>query len=795
MLVRKLFRTAWSYKAQFISMIIMMTLGIGIFLGFNMEWKTIEYDVGNFFDETKYADYRLYSETGFTKADLDAIAAIDGVDAATRYLSVNLEIKGESKKAVALDVSENYTVSTFTLMDGAEYDESGNGVWLSDKFAALNGIALGDTLTLEFQGLEIEAEVVGLIKAGEHMICLADSNQVMPDFNTFGYAYISPAKLTSILREKVLAEIASEMEAAGVPADTAKEQAEAALTDEMIDEATDRAFPQINLRSGLEKAELEDAVADALGRTLMVVAKDDHAVYKEAMGEATEGKAMGSILPVLFLAIAILTMVTTMHRIATNEKTQIGILKALGFKNRTILVHYSLYGLFIGIVGSALGAVLGYFVCKAVMSENGMMGTYFDMPDWTAATPAFCYPIIAGTVMLLALISFLSVRAQLRGTAADALRPYTPKKMTKSVLEKLPFFGKMSFATKWNLRDLMRHKSRFAMTLVGIIGCMILLVGGLGMRDTMAGFLDLLDNGVSHYATKVNLVEGTAPDDARELIAELDADWESYSGISIDGYTATLDIVHNDKGRFDVIDESNDPIDLRDDGVYLCLRLAECAKIGEYIEFSPYGGEETYRVKVVGYNRSIMTESVTMTSKLADELGIEYSVSAVYTNKDSSEIPSSELISGKQDKRQLMDSFSSFVDIMDSMVLILVVAAVILGIVVLYNLGVMSYVERSRELATLKVLGFRSKKIGRLLISQNVWLTVIGVILGLPAGLGTLYWMLTALAGEYEMKLMLGPLTYSVSILLTFGVSLLVGWMVAKKNKKIDMVEALKNAE
>ena len=795
MLLRKLLRTAWSYKAQFVSMIIMMTLGIGIFLGFNMEWKTIEYDVGNFFEETKYADYRLYSESGFTKDDLEKIASIDGVDAATRYLSVNLEIKGESKKALALDVSENYTVSTFTLMSGDGYDENGDGVWLSDKFARLNHIGIGDTLTLEFQGLDIESRVVGLIKAGEHMICLADSNQVMPDFHTFGYAYISPAKLSAIIREKALNTLTDELQKAGVPAEMINEQAKTMLTDGMLTEATDRAFPQINLLSGLEKSELEEAVKEKLGKTLMVVSKDDHAVYKEAMGEATEGKAMGSILPVLFLAIAILTMVTTMHRIATQEKTQIGVLKALGFKNRTILVHYSFYGLFIGIVGAALGAVLGYFVCKLVMSENGMMGTYFDMPDWSAATPAFCWPVIAGTVLLLALISFLSVRAQLRGTAADALRPHTPKKMKKSVLEKLPFFGKMSFATKWNLRDLMRHKSRFAMTLVGIIGCMILLVGGLGMRDTMAGFLDLLDNGVSHYATKVNIVENTEREKLDRLIADLDADWESYSGISIDGYTATLDIVHNDNGRFSVIDEDNEEIELRDDGVYLCLRLADRAKIGETIEFSPYGGEETYRVKVVGYNRSIMTESVMMTDKCADGLGIGYSVSAVYTNRDSSEIPSSELISGKQDKRQLMDSFGSFVQIMDGMVLILVVAAVILGIVVLYNLGVMSYVERSRELATLKVLGFRSKKIGQLLISQNVWLTVIGVILGLPCGLGTLYWMLTALAGEYEMKLMLGPLTYSVSILLTFGVSLLVGWMVARKNKKIDMVEALKNAE
>ena len=795
MLLRKLLRTAWSYKAQFISMIIMMTLGIGIFLGFNMEWKTIEYDVGNFFEQTKYADYRLYSETGFTKDDLKKIASINGVEAATRYLSVNLEIKGDSKKSLALDVSENYTVSTFTLIDGAEYDENGDGIWLSDKFANLNNIKLGDTLTLEFQGLDIESKVVGLIKSGEHMICLADSNQVMPDYNMFGFAYISPAKLSAIIREKALNTVKDELQKASVPDEMINEQAETMLTDEILSEAVDKAFPQINLLSDLEKTELEDAVKEKLGKTLMVVSKEDSAVYKEAMGEATEGKAMGSILPVLFLAIAILTMVTTMHRIATQEKTQIGVLKALGFKNRTILLHYSFYGLFIGIVGAAFGAVLGYFVCKAVMSENGMMGTYFDMPDWSAATPAFCYPIIVGTVLLLALISFLSVRAQLRGTAADALRPYTPKKMKKSVLEKLPFFSKMGFAAKWNLRDLMRHKSRFAMTLVGIIGCMVLLVGGLGMRDTMAGFLDLLDNGVSHYATKVNLADNTGYEKAKQLISDLEGDWESYSGISIDGYTVTLDIVSNENGRFSVIDENNKEIDLSGDGVYLCLRLADRAKIGEYIEFSPYGSEETYRVKVVGYNRSIMTESVTMTDRYADELGIKYSVSAVYTNRNSSEIPSSELISGKQDKRQLMDSFASFVEIMDSMVLILVVAAVILGIVVLYNLGVMSYIERSRELATLKVLGFRSKKIGHLLISQNIWLTVIGVILGLPAGLGTLYWMLTALAGEYEMKLMLGPLTYSVSILLTFGVSILVGWMVARKNRKIDMVEALKNAE
>jgi len=796
MLIRKLFRTAWSYKAQFISMILMITLGVGMFLGFNMEWKTIEVDTGKFFAQTGYADYRLYSEKGFSSEDIEKIQNISGVNSATRFLSVNLDIKGEKNKSLALDVSENFTVSTFTLMSGAAYDEKGDGFWLSDKFAAANGYAVGDTLTLEFQGTEISGEIVGLIKSGEHMICVADKNQMMPDYNTFGYAYISPAKLRSVLESKIKNDFAKELEKSNVPAEFLDDSlTKLFITEDMLTEAKDKVFAQVNLLSDLPKETLEDKVKNTLGRTIMVTPKDDHVVYKEAMGEAEEGKTMGSVLPVLFLAIAILTMVTTMHRIATKEKTQIGTLKALGFKNRRILRHYTSYGLFIGLAGTAFGVALGYLVCKVIMSENGMMGTYFDMPDWSAAIPGFCYPVMAATIVLLTLISFLSVRQQLKGTAADALRPYSPKKMRKIFLERFRVWDKLHFGTKWNIRDLLRHKSRSAMTLFGIVGCMVLMVGGLGMRDTMAGFLDLLNNDISNYTTKINLIDDADIKKSKALAEETGGDWESLCGISLDGDTVTLDIVHNPNSLFNVIDEDNRRITLSDEGVYLCLRLQDRAHIGDEITFSPYGGTETYTAKVVGYNRSVMTESVTMTDALAGKLGIDYRISSIYTDKKTDEIPNSDLISGKQDKAQLMETFNSFVEIMDSMVLILVLAAVILGVVVLYNLGVMSYVERSRELATLKVLGFRNRAIGKLLISQNIWLTFIGVLIGLPAGVGVLQWLLTALAGEYEMKLMLGVLTYSVSILLTFGVSLLVGLMVARKNKKIDMVEALKGAE
>ena len=756
MLIRKLFRTAWNYKSQFISMVIMIAIGVGIFLGFNIEWKSLETDALGFLADTDYADYRLYAEGGFSEDDIKQIKNIDGVDAATRYFSVNVGIK-DTKKSVTLNVSEDYTVSTMMITDGAEYDQSSDGIWLSDKFASTNDMKIGDALTFTYMGIEISGEVVGLCKSGENLVCVADENQLMPDYEAHGFAYISPQKLENALGFAF--------------------------------------YPQINMISNLDKESLEERVKDATGTTLLVTTKDEHTAYAGVKSEAEEGKTMGSILPVLFLAIAILTMVTTMHRIAANEKVQIGTLKALGFRDRKILLHYTSYGLVIGIIGIGIGIGLGFLIASLIISPTGMMSTYLDMPDWSLHMPAFCVPVMIATLAFLTLISFLSVKKMLRGTAADALRPYTPKVMKKSVIEKLPFWNKLSFGTKWNVRDILRHKARSAMTLVGVVGCMILLVGGLGMKDTMGSFLDMLDRDISNYETKVGLIETATNEDAKALAEALNGDWQASSGISYEGKTVAMEIYNADHNKIRFLTEDNEITELSDDGVYLCLRLKDTASIGDTIEFSPYGSEETYMVKVAGYLRSLVAENIVLTDTYADSVGIDYHIGSIYTDTASEDIESSSIISGKQEKQMIMDSYDTFMEIMNLMIVILVIAAIVLGIVVLYNLGVMSYVERHRELATLKVLGFRDKAIGKLLVSQNIWLTFIGVLIGLVGGYGVLYVLVKALVSEYELSITIGFMTYIVSIALTFGVSLLVGLMVARRNKKIDMVEALKGAE
>ncbi len=759
MLVRKLIRTIGKYKAQFISMVVMIALGAGVFVGFNIEWFSLEKNGDDFFSKTLYADYRVYSETGFSEENIEAIRNIEGVESAVRYLSVNTTVKGE-QKSLALCVTENTGVSDFLVIDrlnGAEYTPSSEGMWLSDKYAAANGVALGDIVTVTYQGTEFKAEVVGLIKSPEFAVCIPDETQIMPDYSTYGYFYISPKALE--------------------------------------DQLGFTFYSQINIISSLSKENVENAINSALGKTTLVLGKDESISYSAIQGEVEEGQTMGSILPVLFLLIAILTMVTTMHRITVNEKVQIGTLKALGFRDRKILLHYTSFGFMIGILGATIGIGIGFGISAYILNENSPMGQYVDLPKWKLYMPWFCWVVLAALVVFLTLIGFLSVRQMLKGTAADALRPYTPKRMKQTIFEKTPFWNRLPFGTRWNLRDISRHKARSFMTLFGVVGCMVLLVGGFGMSDTMNEFTNIYYDKVCNYNTRINFSTSVSNEDIESIAEQYSGDWVSSLSVQLQGRTVSFEVYNITNDCYRLIDENNEVLTLSDEGAYACHRLKDVVSIGDTVEFSPYGSDEKYSVKIIGYTRSVLTENIVVTKAYADKIGIPYHITSVFTHTNPDSVADSQFIADKAAKEALIDSLDSFMQMMYLSIAVLALFAVILSLVVLYNLGVMSYIERYRELATLKVIGFRDWHIGRILISQNIWLTIIGIVIGLPAGVGVLNYLIDALAADYEMKAAVGPITYIISVSLTLGVSLLVGIFIAGKNKNIDMVEALKETE
>jgi len=763
MLFRKLLRTIWHYKAQFISMIIMVLLGVGVFVGFQGEWYSIEKDTYSFYDSTGFADYRLISEAGYSLEEMNKISEIEGVDKVSCYISIKTN-ESKENDVVAVTITTDSEVSGFKVINGEQYDENAlDAIWISDQYANKNNYKLDNDITLKYGSISITGKIKGLIKSSEYLICTPDENQMMPDFNTYGYVYISPAMYKSIL-------------------------------------GGNEFYSEIHVISNLSKKDFSNSANEKLGKTNLILTKDEIVSFSEAQGEASEGKTMASILPVVFLGIAVLIMATTMQRLTINEKTQIGTLKALGFRDAKIVKHYTLFGLFIGVVGSILGIGFGYFIAWFIFNPNGSMGTYFDLPDWSIHMPSWTFLIVLLVIVFMTLISYISAKKMLKGSASDALKPYTPKAMKRLKIEDSKSWRKLKFATKWNLRDLFRHKARSGMTLFGVFGCTILLIASFLMMDSMVGFVNKFYYGSLNYESQISLKDETTNEKALEIASSYEADYAASTNVSLNEEAIAMDIYNVSNNYIRFLDKNMNYVSLKDDGVYIGQRLMESnhLKIGDNFEVAVFGSDVKYTLKLVGELRTL-TKGVIMSETYAIEKGINYKINQIYTNKNKADINKdttySDYISTVKSRNDIIKSFDSFMEVMYVMIGALIVLSIILGIVVLYNLGTMSYFERYRELSTLKVVGFKDKKIGKLLISQNMWLTIIGFLIGFPSGIGVTYILVKALASEYEMKLIFGWMTFVIPIILVFGVSLFVSWLVSKKNKKINMVEALKVPE
>lgn len=756
MLGKKLFRTMKLYKAQFISMILMITLGVGSFVGFNIEWKSLEYNMNNFFRNTGLADFRVYDENGITKNNLEKISNINGVNEVSRVFSASADVKGTKGDTVALAVTENPKVNGFKIIDGKKYDpNSKKDILLSDKYAKENNVKIGDEMTILYGERKFKGNVSALIKAGEQAVCVRDMSQLMPDYKTHGFAYISPKFYESVIGTEF--------------------------------------YPSVYVCSNLNEKEFTEKIENVFDKKIFVATKDDVAAYAGPMDEIDEGKTMASLLPPIFLVIAFLTMISTMNRIVVKEKIQIGTLKALGFKDKKILWHYTSYGFIVAIIGTFLGVLLGYGVGYMIDNPNGNMGEYMDMPDWKLIFPVNNIPVLISIIILMTLIGYLSTRKMLQGNPADSLRAYVPKNIKPMIIEKTKFFEKLSFGSRWNLRDTIRHKTRTLMSILGVVGCIIILICVLGMRDSVVNFIEEYYKDSMNYTSRIYLEENVTEKQYEFLMDKYNGDSSCSMPMDLNNKSVILEIHSNEHEMIKFISDKDKNVKLKDNGAYVCMRLAKefNLKKGDTFTVAPFGTNDKYQMKVAGIVRNI-SESFFISDEYAKKIDLNYIADSIYTDTIKNEIPLKMGVNNVQSKDMIGESFDSFMEIMSFMISLLILLGVFLGIVVLYNLGTMMYTERYRELATLKVIGFKDKKIASILHGQTLWTTIIGIIIGIPIGIITLDYLIITLGERYEMSLYLNPISVILSIILTVGVSLFVSFIIAKKSKKIDMVSSLK---
>ena len=514
-----------------------------------------------------------------------------------------------------------------------------------------------------------------------------------------------------------------------------------------------------------------------------------------------EGATYSSVLfTLLFLFIAILSVVTTMNRFVKKQRTQIGTLKALGFKNGKIIRHYVSYGFYISLIASILGIIAGRFILGGFFLNMEM--SYFEIPVYSTIIIPEVYYLAVIVVVLITAVTYLSCRRILKEPAVESLRVEVPKvKSTKFDLTTKGIFKKSSISTRWNLRDIGRNKSRSIMAIVGIIGCTMLIVCAFGMLDTMNSYLNWEFDIINKFEYKISLANNYTDEELKSLEEKYGNATSQSLGIElkVDDKKETNSIIVNDaKDYLKYTDHNKNYIDLKDNGVYITEKLAGKynLKIGDIITWHIFGDDTWYISKIVGLNRDPQSQILNMTKTYYESLGLKYRADSIYTNSDLSDVKKLAGVDTIQNISNLRSGMESMMQTVKTMVVLLIVVSAILGFVIIYNLGILSFTEKQYQFATLKVLGFKNKQIKKIFIKQNLWLSIIGIIIGLPLGYFMIdYIFKSALGDNYDFSATIKWISYLCSTIGSLIVSLFVNKTLSRKVNTIDMVSSLKGNE
>lgn len=796
MLKKKMIRDVLKNKSQFITILLMVMVGVMVYAGIGAYMDGMTDTANRFYTKNNLPDVNVIG-TSFTKDDLNDIKSIDNVVDAERKLTLTMNDAKDNNKSYLVNVIEDNNISKFYVKDGTSFDKEKSGVWLDYFYAKENNIKVGDKISFKYEKYAFNEKVNGLIYVPDHVYDVKDESQIMPNHKTYGFLYMSSNELEGFIK------------------DEAKNKLSSKLGKKLSDEEFNKLNPTFNFEDNIPynyvmvdvktkkdvnkvKYEIEKRVENAKA-TISIEKTSSYAMYQ---GEIDEGAAYVGIFSGLFLFIAMLSVITTMTRIIKNQKLEIGTLKALGFSKYKITRHYVGYGFWVALLGALLGILLGRYFLGSVFLNIEM--SFFEMPEGRVFIKPLTYVASLLVVIITSIITFLTCYKELRKKPADSLRNELPSVNEKSLnITTKGIFKNMSFSSKWNLRDIIRNKFRTITGVIGIVGCCTLIVCALGMLNSMNNFIKIQFDDLYNFDYKLNLKENVKQSRIDELTDKYGNNTSMTLNIEIkddnDDREANTLFVDDSNGyvRFANKDYKFKTLD-RNDGVYVTYKFSDKynLKIGDKISWHSYGSKTYYKSKIVGYIRDPEVQGVTATRSYIESIGINYKPDSIYTNKDLKNVKQINGVNVVQGIDELKTAIKSMLSMMREMIIIIILFAILLGVVIIYNMGILSYSEKEYQFATLKVLGFNSRKIKNIFTKQNSIICIISTIIGLPLGYFlTSYLFKVCLDENYDFGVYIKPITYVLAFIGTYLVSYFVSKFLARKVNKIDMVSSLKSNE
>ena len=764
---KKIFRDIKLNKMQFFNIFIMVFLGVFVFTGIHAYMDGMDKSAEKYYKENNLQDIWIEG-AGFSSQDLEDIKNIDNVENAERELTITADldkINEEEKKDITLETNfiESNEISKMYVVDGEEFGKEKDGVWFDSYLANSLNLKVGDNITFSYNNENYTKKVLGLITVPDHVYFVKDSTAIFPTHTDYGFMYMSidefPIQMDNIYN-KVIVDVKDENK---------------------IEET---------------KSKIENDIKSAVA----VTTRNESVSYSGYNSEIEEGSTYSGVFTFLFLFIAILSVTTTMNRFVKKQRTTIGTLKALGFKNRKITKHYISYGFYTSLFASILGIIVGRYSIGEFFLYNEM--TYFEIPTYKTVLIPTVYVLAVLVVILITIVTYLSCRKILKESAVEALRVEEPKvKNSKFDLSTRKIFKRASISTRWNIRDIMRNKGRSIMAVVGITGCTMLLVCAFGLLDTMNSYLDWEFEKISKFDYKLTLKSDYTENELDNLKEKYGNATSMTLGIEFkngDSKQANSIVVNDAKDNLKYTNHEREYMDLNDEGIYVTEKLAEKynLKIGDEVEWHIFGDETWYKSEIVGINRDPQSQIMNMTRKYYESLNLKYRADSLYTNENLENTKSLDGVEVIQSIQTLEQGMENMLQTMKLMLVILIIVSAVLGFVIIYNLGILSLSEKQYQFATLKVLGFKNKQIKNIFVKQNIWLAVIGIVFGLPLGYFMVdYIFKSALGDSYDFNAYIRMISYLYAAVGSLVVAIFVNKVLARKIEKIDMVSSLKGNE
>lgn len=586
-----------------------------------------------------------------------------------------------------------------------------------------------------------------------------------------------------------------------------------------------------------QKQEFNEKIADAESKLLdarekiseienpvwYILDRNGNAGYVGFKQDADSIANIGKVFPIIFFAVATLISLTSMTRMVDEQRMQIGTLKALGYNKAQIIVKYVIYASLACIIGGILGMGVGFVVLpKIIWMMYEMMYQMTDISinfNWQyggIGLILICICILGATIY--------TAMKQLKYQPAELMRPKAPTSGNRVILEKIPFIWKrLNFSQKVSVRNILRYKKRFFMTVIGILGCTALILTGFGIKD---GVLKIIPNQygkIFQYNMQVTLKDSLSNEEKEKIIEEINSKEkiqkiaETYmtSGIAKNGeIDEEISIIvpkeeNSLENIINIVDKNTkEQVSLAENQICLsdkCAQLLE-VKVGDTITIKDNDDREI-QVQVSNIIENYVQHYVFMSRQTYENLYKEnYNTNVLLLkNIELNEVEQDELAKEIMDAKEVMsvlniNSMAKSVEDMMSMlnyvVIVLIVSAGLLAFVVLYNLANVNISERIRELATIKVLGFYDKEVYKYVSRETAILTAIGIAFGLVGG----YFLTNYIMGTCEINILrfsreINLISYIYSIGITIIFTAIVNIATYFSLKKIDMIESLKSVE